>query len=453
MEQIKKGFSPSERALKGHAELEQDELTESQFIELLYGLSMAPSDAATSPSNSGNFNDFLPPMNSQASKKIDEDVPRAAEKADCDELDSEESEKSFCRGGEKLDRVPQKDVKADSELRTHKEKSENVSESSMREKAPAIQSDKTPYLNGRAHAETSEVGREVVEQKLLPETSVQTGIQNLVGDVTNGKVNKLALMNPQARGEILDVEQFAAKYTELSQKLFNVSASDNGLKQIAAPIDGKQLQNLIHNAINGTSSPDMAGNNNNFYLPQQNALKHFAIARMSAEPLVASQPCDLKSGVLMKQLPGEAQTKIIEQIQKALEVANSGRDTNALVVRLDPPDLGQVTVKLVYRRDELFARFTPENPEVEALLRSKVADISSILLSGSSIKADNIHIAIGNSEADLAQGRFGQFFRRERHAKGGKATIGAAMSSSVANEEFRNVPSAVYANQKTLWVA
>lgn len=95
------------------------------------------------------------------------------------------------------------------------------------------------------------------------------------------------------------------------------------------------------------------------------------------------------------------QAKLIQRISQIVESVVKNRDNNTLVVRLDPPELGQLTVKLTQRGDELYARITPENQEVEHMLKQRASEISGVLAQ-TGLKMDNVHVTIGSerSEAD-----------------------------------------------------
>lgn len=112
-----------------------------------------------------------------------------------------------------------------------------------------------------------------------------------------------------------------------------------------------------------------------------------------------------RGGSKMTELVRANQEKIIARIQDAFDNMVKGRFGNQMVVRLDPPSLGKVTVKITQRADQLFARVSPESPEVEAVLRNKVSELSSVLAQ-SGIKVENIHVSVG--EEVIAQHDFGE---------------------------------------------
>ena len=107
----------------------------------------------------------------------------------------------------------------------------------------------------------------------------------------------------------------------------------------------------------------------------------------------------------MGKLDESTQTKVIAKIQRMIESAARTRYGNQMVVRLDPPELGAVTVKLTQRSDQLFARIIPESPEVEAVIRNRVGDISQVL-AAAGIKPENVHVSVGGEQPSHELGGF-----------------------------------------------
>ena len=111
-----------------------------------------------------------------------------------------------------------------------------------------------------------------------------------------------------------------------------------------------------------------------------------------------------------EQMPRKQQVRVINKIQEVLEQAIRTRDSNTIVVRLDPPKLGAMTIKLTHRGDELFGKISPDNPEVESLLRARINELVHIL-TASGIDAQNIHLSIGGEQVDIANSLFDQFMQ------------------------------------------
>jgi flagellar hook-length control protein FliK len=88
------------------------------------------------------------------------------------------------------------------------------------------------------------------------------------------------------------------------------------------------------------------------------------------------------------------QEKIINQILKLVDQAAKSKDGSSLTIKISPEELGQVTVKVTQRGDQLFARIVPEKKEVEQTVRSGINEVIAQLVSAG-FKAENIHVGVG----------------------------------------------------------
>lgn len=95
---------------------------------------------------------------------------------------------------------------------------------------------------------------------------------------------------------------------------------------------------------------------------------------------------------------GKSQEKILRQVQDLLKRAAQTRDGNSVSVRVDPPELGMVTVKVTQRDSQIYARIIPDSPEVEHVLRTRVQEVTQVLIAAG-LKAEQVHIAIGRERS------------------------------------------------------
>ena len=111
------------------------------------------------------------------------------------------------------------------------------------------------------------------------------------------------------------------------------------------------------------------------------------------------------------------QQQIIEKISKILKSSSQSSISSTVVVRLDPPKFGAVTVRLQQRSDQLFARLMPEKPEVESLLRERVQELVHVL-SSAGFKTDNITVSIGKEVVDTEFFGFENAFLEQQAGEG-----------------------------------
>lgn len=158
---------------------------------------------------------------------------------------------------------------------------------------------------------------------------------------------------------------------------------------------------------------------------------------------------------MVTRLAPAQQVRTIARIQQILDQVIRSRDLNTIVVKLDPQDLGQLTVKLTQRGDELFARIKPENPEVENLLKQKLPEITGVLAQAG-LKLDNVHVSIGAEPSEAETRGFQNLLGRnsaqgESNNSGHDSGKGRDMLPRAAVEVSQ--PQNGYAEMDTAWIA
>ncbi|MFN8389001.1 MAG: flagellar hook-length control protein FliK [Bdellovibrionota bacterium] len=113
----------------------------------------------------------------------------------------------------------------------------------------------------------------------------------------------------------------------------------------------------------------------------------------------------LKTGPLSAEIN---QQRIIDQVKDLLKKAVQSRDGNVLMVRLNPPELGELTVKVTQRDNQVYARIIPESKEVESMLRERANDVQQVLVHAG-LKPDQVHVAIGTERSESEMFGFNQF--------------------------------------------
>ena len=127
-------------------------------------------------------------------------------------------------------------------------------------------------------------------------------------------------------------------------------------------------------------------------------------------------------------LPRSDQEKILQQIREVMKKATMSADGNTMVVRLDPPELGNITVRVTQRDGQVFARVIPENPDVEQMLRQRAGEVTQAL-AAVGLKADHVQLSIGRERSESETFRF-----QEQHGSGGGNQTGEQGSSSSGSE-------------------
>jgi flagellar hook-length control protein FliK len=107
-----------------------------------------------------------------------------------------------------------------------------------------------------------------------------------------------------------------------------------------------------------------------------------------------------------------------------------------MVVRLDPPELGSVTVRLSMRGEQMYARVVPENSEVETVLRERAQEIVQAL-SNSGVKAENINLTIGRESQEFSSLFYDQNRSAQHQSTGGDSQFEGQFSPRQGERDWR----------------
>lgn len=161
-----------------------------------------------------------------------------------------------------------------------------------------------------------------------------------------------------------------------------------------------------------------------------------------------------KGGTVQK-LPGSLQTKIIDRIKQIAEEISVNKTSNSVVLRLDPPELGEMLVKITQRSDQLFAKIQAESPEVEQTLKQNMPEvIQALTVTG--FKAENIHVQIGQEPTESDLFAFSQNFSSGKGSENqaGESKQGGLGQFQQAKQQMESaLPAAVDVTAEVGWVA
>lgn len=154
------------------------------------------------------------------------------------------------------------------------------------------------------------------------------------------------------------------------------------------------------------------------------------------------------------ELSARTRHEVVERLKELMQNAANNRAGTTMVVRLDPPELGAVMLKIVHRGDQIYARMVPESKEVENVLRYSAPEmVRAIAQSG--IHPDNIHVGVGEEAKAFGSDLLGRHFEGssgENASRGQqRGEVGVGHSATI----FSNAPNALGAEQNVLtgWIA
>ena len=87
--------------------------------------------------------------------------------------------------------------------------------------------------------------------------------------------------------------------------------------------------------------------------------------------------------------------EFVDKVKEVLQNAAVNKTNDTISVKVDPPHLGEIQVRIKHKNGELFAKLTPENKEVEQVLKTKVSELSQVI-QAIGFHSKDIHIQIGN---------------------------------------------------------
>ncbi len=427
-----------------------------QFLELFQKL--VSGGSATNLMESYQGSEPLPSLQSAPLK----DRPEVSEEVNRSERDQDDStkevvvESSFSQSHDMAkdsEKVAAEVVKAKTPLHEEGNQSEENHDGNSEGKpesvaSPVIEAVKQVASEGAKEA-VSEATKGVVgsmvaplgqslegttEMQLQPQTNVTVsgGSEGLIvpkelaGNQNRGQFSKEG--SAQVMAPVVNIEGMvgAVKQGDSSEQLaplanllpgaavpgvIEKAGSDLGLERFARQAVG--LGAVL--GLDGAAGKGRAGDGSD----GQFKMLNFGNFGLEAEMKKAGSSKDQAAGA--KKLSESVQAKIVERIQAALDDAAKNRDGNTMVVRLDPPELGAMTVKVSYRSDQLFARIIPESQDVEAVIRSRVSELSQIL-ANSGLKVENVHISIGQERSESELFKFSESFNRsDNRGLGGEA--------------------------------
>lgn len=99
-----------------------------------------------------------------------------------------------------------------------------------------------------------------------------------------------------------------------------------------------------------------------------------------------------------RELPKGVEAKVMERVEAILRALGEAKDGSKLSFRLDPPDLGTVTVDISLAQGELRARLVAESPEVAQLLRERASELQ-VALRKAGIDADRVTVSTAGGDS------------------------------------------------------
>jgi flagellar hook-length control protein FliK len=108
--------------------------------------------------------------------------------------------------------------------------------------------------------------------------------------------------------------------------------------------------------------------------------------------------------------------KIMQQVIKGTQISmNVGKDVSEMMIKLNPKDLGNVSLKISLKNDELIAEFNVENKTVKEVLESRLEDLKTAL-SDKGFNIQGLDVSV-NQDANDQFKSYEEFIKQQKGKK------------------------------------
>lgn len=108
--------------------------------------------------------------------------------------------------------------------------------------------------------------------------------------------------------------------------------------------------------------------------------------------------------------------KIMQQIIKGTQISlNVGKDVSEMMIKLNPKDLGNVSLKISLKNDELIAEFSVENKTVKEVLESRLDDLKTAL-SDKGFTIQGLDVSVDQDENEQFRS-YEEFVKQQKEKK------------------------------------
>lgn len=91
---------------------------------------------------------------------------------------------------------------------------------------------------------------------------------------------------------------------------------------------------------------------------------------------------------------------MIDKVKGVLEQAAINKTNDTITVKVEPANLGELTVKVSEKNGQIHAKITPESKEVEDILRSQSRELSMVI-QALGYKEEDVQVSIGSASPDF----------------------------------------------------
>jgi len=235
---------------------------------------------------------------------------------------------------------------------------------------------------------------------------IEEEVAILDGSVVNGEVTKASDELPEeiSLEQLNSVEEVVAEKVS-SEKVAEESPKETKAEQLKAAAEQSENTTVVSEVNTDSSSRQTNQQQSNADSNQSFAesLKfHNATVKTAAmKGTMASNPFE---------------EKIMQQIIKGTQVSmNVGKDVSEMMIKLNPKDLGNVSLKISLKNEQLVAEFNVENKTVKEVLESRLDDLKTAL-SDKGFTIEGLDVSV-NQDADEQFRSYEEFIKQQKGKK------------------------------------
>ncbi len=243
--------------------------------------------------------------------------------------------------------------------------------------------------------------------------NVQRAVQ--VVDSNSQSVDTVAkALNPELRDKVSKKLDIIGAQKMAYEATVNVVPDESALKGEVKPISNNLSSSLVDagikkspeniNFLNNGSIRSQLGdatfNLNSSRASIQKASDSSAVFGLQAKSTLDKTSTERLSSSSVQKRSADAQA-FVDKVKEVLNNLAASKSNDSITIKIDPPHLGEITVRVSQKLGEIHAKIMPESKEVEKTLIAQSSELS-LVLQALGFREDQVKVTIGRQGEDFA---------------------------------------------------
>ncbi len=380
-------------------------------------------------------------------KNTDDEETKLEVDEDQDRDDSSNEEKSI----KSVDDSEKKDIQVVSLASNIKNEELKVEDAGLEEmKVTEEQIGNSQQKQSKDHQDSSDQEVEINQNNYLQNNKLQASAKT---QKNNTASNEQALVTPNNTVVEQGLKDAAVKNIKKTSTQEDREVQENNMSEshdqnneesfkaslikqnsLAAVSTKNSAQDLSSQLVRAANLSELAG--------QKNAIKtNSSQGNLDLAGVHSNEGIDKSTLAKVKQtassILAKYSEKTLEKVKELLAKAAQNRDGNSLTLKLNPKELGEITVKVTHRDNNIYARITPDSSEVESMLRHKAAELTQVLIQAG-IKSEQLHISIGQERTEAESFKFADFLNGHQNSRQNESFSDKSKQEATENPLIKN---------------